>query len=629
MTAVELKRATAGEQVASTASKTFASASSRDSSLLPCPGAPLPPNFDTLPTLTREQIASRICAGELLILHPPLVYRVPHSWLKLHPGGDTALLHYVGRDAGCEIEAYHSGQTVKARMGRWVVAKVDTDESEGGEGWRDMTPPVQLGMWPIPVPRITVSEPPPSSSEEDELLASSSEDDDGKSATVTTKACSTSPAAPYLTPSLVDPPLSLADYAALPLTPAYQAHLRRAHRRLHARIHSLALDTTPSFVSGYGPSLLIYSTLFVLSVWTYTRASTTFDYFVAAVCLGAFWHQVTFVAHDTGHTELTGNWWIDRLWGVAIADFIGGLSIGWWCDNHNVHHLVTNSPEHDPDIQHLPFFAISTEFFRSLRSSYYKRVMTFDAFARKFLPHQHRLYYIIMCFARFNLFALSYAFVLTNWPARRSPLFKLRLLELVGLATFWLWFSRVLLAIDGTGNRLLYLIVSFAVTSPLHVQIVLSHFSQPISILPPTVSSSSLPIPLASAELLESHPHRQLRTTMDISCPTYLDFLHGGLNFQTPHHLFPRIPRFRFRAVAKEVEKWVNEENAQIEHRAEDGRKYWRGIRLGEHEGLVYKKMSFVQGNRSVLGVLRDVAGQVQLLGKVAEKEAKGGSHHH
>lgn len=50
--------------------------------------------------------------------------------------------------------------------------------------------------------------------------------------------------------------------------------------------------------------------------------------------------------------------------------------------------VVTNSPEHDPDIQHLPFFAITTKFFSNLRSSYHKRVLAFDAFARTVLPHQ-------------------------------------------------------------------------------------------------------------------------------------------------------------------------------------------------------------------------------------------------
>ncbi|BGO95081.1 hypothetical protein NBRC10512_006364 [Rhodotorula toruloides] len=594
-------------------SPTAAPSSSRLSSRLTCAGVPLPSNFSTLPILSRTEIASRITRGELLVLHPPLVYRIPQSWLRLHPGGQHSILHYVGRDASCEIEGYHSGRTVKERMGRWVVGRVETDDEEGGEGWRDMVPPVQLGMWPVPLPTITVTSPPASPA---------------KSRTSSASKTASEPRA--LTIEMVDPPLSKEDRDKLPLTPAYQAHLRRSHRKLHQRIHSLGLTSPPPFLAGYGPSLLIYSFLALLSIALYRRASSThstWDWLAAAVALGAFWHQVTFVAHDAGHTGLTGSWWRDRLWGVGIADFLGGLSIGWWCDNHNVHHLVTNAPEHDPDIQHLPFFAISTRFFDSIRSTYYNRILTFDAFARRFLPHQHKLYYLVMCFARFNLFALSYAFVLTNWPARRSPLFKLRILELVGLVCFWAWFGGVVLrGIDSAAHRWLYLVVSFAVTSPLHVQIVLSHFSQPVSILPPSSSTTSYPLPSAALELLESHPHRQLRTTMDISCPTYLDPLHGGLNFQTPHHLFPRIPRFRFRAVAKEIEKWVEEENKLVEER--DGGRYWNGFKLGENERLEYKKMTFVEGNKSVLGVLRDVADQVGLLARVAEKEAKGELQH-
>jgi len=50
--------------------------------------------------------------------------------------------------------------------------------------------------------------------------------------------------------------------------------------------------------------------------------------------------------------------------------------------------VVTNAPEHDPDIQHLPFFAISTRFLEGIRSTYYDRLLVFDAFAKKLLPHQ-------------------------------------------------------------------------------------------------------------------------------------------------------------------------------------------------------------------------------------------------
>ncbi|GAA5865136.1 hypothetical protein JCM3774_002144 [Rhodotorula dairenensis] len=633
-------------------SATTTAAPRRASDRLPHAGVVLPATYDSLPTLARRDVASRITRGELLVLHPPLVYRVPRQWLDLHPGGPHAVLHYVGRDASCEIEAYHTARTVQERMARWVVGKVDVDDSDetSGEGWRDMTPPIQLGKWPVPIPTITVSSPPASPARKRTTSAGSAAPalrslEDGehqKAFEAVTPPMGAAVTADVLTVDMVDPPLRREEYENLPLTPAYQAHLRRSVKRLYARIQSKGLDTPPRFLAGYGPSLLIYLSLALLSVWSYRRAvasHSTFDYLVAAVCLGAFYHQITFVVHDAGHTALTGSWIIDRLWGIGLADFMGGLSVGWWADNHNVHHLVTNAPEHDPDIQHLPFFAISTRFFDSVRSTYYDRLVAFDAFARFFLPYQHKLYYLVMCFARFNLFALAYTFLLTRWPGRRSPLFKLRVLELVGVAFFWAWFGGIVLrGIDTAAHRWLYVVVTFAVTSPLHVQIVLSHFSQPISIFPPTSSpeSDKLAIPRASLELLESHPHRQLRTTMDISCPTYLDFLHGGLNFQTPHHFFPRIPRFRFRAVAQEIEQWVAEENALIEVRTETDPvtgvaieiRWWKDQKLKEGEGIRYKKMTFVEGNRSVLGVLRDVAQQVELLAKVAEKDAKGELHH-
>ena len=33
---------------------------------------------------------------------------------------------------------------------------------------------------------------------------------------------------------------------------------------------------------------------------------------------------------------------------------LGGISLGWWKKSHNVHHIICNSIEHDPDIRHLP-----------------------------------------------------------------------------------------------------------------------------------------------------------------------------------------------------------------------------------------------------------------------------------
>lgn len=128
----------------------------------------------------------------------------------------------------------------------------------------------------------------------------------------------------------------------------------------------------------------------------------------------------------------------------------------------------------DPDIEHMPFFAISPAFLESLWSSYYKRVLRLDQFSKIVLSMQHRLFYVIMAFARFNLYANSYSFLYQkafdtkrarggNWAWR---------LEVAGIIFFWTWFGSVLYGCGSWQKAVAYLLVSHIVTSPLHVQVI-------------------------------------------------------------------------------------------------------------------------------------------------------------
>jgi fatty acid desaturase len=65
------------------------------------------------------------------------------------------------------------------------------------------------------------------------------------------------------------------------------------------------------------------------------------------------------------------------------------------------------------------------------------------------------------------------------------------------------------------------------------VQICLSHFSRGIYEGRPMDTKG------------ETFFHSQLATSMDIDCWSCLDWVHGGLQFQAIHHLFPRLPRHR------------------------------------------------------------------------------------
>ncbi|EST06004.1 Fatty acid desaturase, type 1 [Kalmanozyma brasiliensis GHG001] len=609
-------------------------------------------------TLTRAQLAERIANGETLVLHRRKIYKLD-KWLSRHPGGELAILHFVGRDATDEIEAYHSEDTISRLMSRYVIGHLDEAD---WHNYRPLVPPVQLGyrkgrldhphaqvaMWRhrnTPSTSAVSSdrdsqEPELSSDSTDEALVEGMLSDTSEqtrpsrsSPSESRRKSAVKPAAPSTLiverPNGFPLPVDLLEPPPVPesVDPIREHQISEAYKKLHQQVKDAGLYTLKpvGYAREVARYLLLGSIAFALwscgqsqlrleqsatsaassasSAWSFSASTTSF--LLSSFFLGLFWHQLTFSAHDSGHSGITHSWQWDRIIGTTIADFIGGLSIGWWCDNHDVHHLVTNHPEHDPDIQHMPFFAISPQFVLAgqttiinandsndasakplgLWSSYYRRVLEFDAPSRFLLKHQHKLYYIVMAFGRFNLYANSYGFLATK--ARRDRWWAL---ELVGLATFWTWYGYGLLgSLPSWPVRIGYLLISHIVTSPLHVQIVLSHFAQSCDDL----------------GLSESFASRQIRTTMDVDCPTWLDFVHGGLHMQVSHHLFPRVPRHNLREVR---DRFV--------------------VPFAKKWGLEYHEYSFTKGNGRVLATLKRVADQVHILGKVAQAQAKGELQH-
>lgn len=356
------------------------------------------------------------------------------------------------------------------------------------------------------------------------------------------------------------------------LDAATQANIVDKYRQLNDRIRAEGLYNCNYFA--YAIECFRYTLIFSLFLlflhWKWWATS--------GFWLGCFWHQLVFTAHDAGHMGITHNFHVDTVIGIIIADYCGGLSLGWWKRNHNVHHIVTNSPEHDPDIEHMPFFAISHRFLGNLRSTYYERIMTYDAFAKVMLRVQHYTYYFILLFGRFNLYRLSFEYLLGGQAPRKGPAWWHRWFELAGQVFFWTWFGYgvVYKSIDTAWARFVFIMISHMVTMPLHVQITLSHFAMSTAELGPA----------------ESFPQRMLRTTMDVDCPQWLDFFHGGLQFQAIHHLYPRIPRHNLRATQRLVQEFC------------------------EDVGIPYALYGFVGGNQKVIGRLADVSRQAAILSK-------------
>ena len=91
----------------------------------------------------------------------------------------------------------------------------------------------------------------------------------------------------------------------------------------------------------------------------------------SALFLGLYLQQVAFMGHDLGHNSVTHINKYDNYIGLIIGNFMSGIALGWWKDSHNTHHVVPNSVLFDPDIQHLPFLAISNKFFSNPYSFYH------------------------------------------------------------------------------------------------------------------------------------------------------------------------------------------------------------------------------------------------------------------
>ncbi|RAL00665.1 fatty acid/sphingolipid desaturase [Aspergillus ibericus CBS 121593] len=546
---------------------------------------------DTL--LSRRYIEGLIADGKHVIIFDNRVLKVD-AWIPYHPGGDKSIRHMVGKDATDEINALHSKEA-RQRMLSFQIGRIDGP-------WLNFLPPIQGGKFRAYTEDcLSDDESSGQESSGQETSQPPSPIFDAVDATSGARqrktASATTPATTTETDEFKPKPFFLDartqeelvfDTAKYPSVDAEnQEKIKQRYRELDQQIRAEGLYDCRYF--SYLIECCRY-TLFAALSYYFLQIGW---YGTSGFFLGCFWHQLVFSAHDAGHMGITHNFHVDTVIGIIIADYLGGLSLGWWKRSHNVHHIVTNAPEHDPDIEHMPFFAVSHRFLTSLRSTYYDRVMTYDAAAKFLLKFQNYLYYPILLFGRFNLYRLSWEYLFCGQAPKKGPAWWHRWFEIGGQIFFWSWFGYGVMyrTIPDWSSRLTFLFISHMVTSPLHVQITLSHFA---------MSTSDMGVN-------ESFPQRMLRTTMDVDCPTWLDFFHGGLQFQAIHHLYPRIPRHNLRRTQRLVLDFCRD------------------------TGIPYTIFTFYDGNKEVIGKLGDVAKQVRILEECRKSCAEHGvfSDHH
>ncbi|KAG9157936.1 hypothetical protein Leryth_000115 [Lithospermum erythrorhizon] len=325
--------------------------------------------------------------------------------------------------------------------------------------------------------------------------------------------------------------------------------------------------------------LVIYCISFVVlllvgCVYGVLCSESFWVHMLSAAMLGMCWIQAAYLGHDSGHYNImtTKGW--NKFAQVLNGNCLTGISIAWWKWTHNAHHIACNSLDYDPDLQHLPFFAVSSRFFKSLTSCFYGRELTFDGASRFLVSYQHFTYYPVMIFARINLYVQTFLLLLST---RKVPD---RALNIIGILVFWTWFPYLVSCLPNWNERVLFVVTSFSVTALQHVQFTLNHFAGSVYVGPPKGNDWF---------------EKQTAGTIDISCSSWMDWFFGGLQFQLEHHLFPRMPRCQLRKISPIIQDYCK-----------------------KHE-LPYRSLSFFDANVATLKTLRTAALQARDLTKVPQ----------
>lgn len=261
---------------------------------------------------------------------------------------------------------------------------------------------------------------------------------------------------------------------------------------------------------------------------------------IGAVLMGMWFQQAAFIGHDTGHNGITHSTYWDSVIGLFFGNTFTGVGIGWWKTSHNNHHICCNSIDGDADIQHMPFVACNPKIVeRPYWSSYFDKVFNAtEPLTRAILSVQHIIYYpAILLFARYNLYVQSWIHIALG----RSLMPKK---EIAGLLLFWAWYGNTVLSLPTGKERLIYLLISNGVAGILNIQITLSHFCMEVYYGSPYNHDKGIE---------EGWVHTQLKTTLAIVNPWWMDWFHGGLQFQDVHHLFPRVPRHNLRQLRPRI----------------------------------------------------------------------------
>ncbi|MEV0389123.1 acyl-CoA desaturase [Nonomuraea sp. NPDC050643] len=270
------------------------------------------------------------------------------------------------------------------------------------------------------------------------------------------------------------------------------------------------LDKRPGY---YVARITLVAALFAGSWAAFAMIGDSWWQLPVAVLLAVAFAQVTLLAHDLAHGQISRSRRTSRAAGLLAGNLAVGLSYGWWMDKHTRHHANPNHEDHDPDVS--PDILVWSE----------KQAEHSRGIARFIGRRQAYLFFPLLTLEGLNL-------KVSSFRALRRASLKSRGLE--GLLL--------------TAHVVLYLgAVLLVLPLPMALLFVAVHQACYGVYLGCTFAPNHKGMPVLTAEDELDFLRRQVLTSRNVRGGRFVNTALGGLNFQIEHHLFPSMPTANLR----------------------------------------------------------------------------------
>ncbi|MEV0196264.1 acyl-CoA desaturase [Nonomuraea sp. NPDC050691] len=263
----------------------------------------------------------------------------------------------------------------------------------------------------------------------------------------------------------------------------------------------------------YAVRIGLVATLFAGSWAVFAVVGDSWWQMPVAALLAVAFAQVTLLAHDLAHGQISRSRRTDRIAGLLVGNLAVGLSYGWWMDKHTRHHANPNHEDHDPDVA--PDILIWSR----------KQAEAARGLPRLVGRWQAWLFFPLLTLEGVNL-------KVSSFRALRRPTLKNRPAEGLLLVAHVLAYAGALFVVLPPAKALAFLAVHQALYGVY---------------LGCTFAPNHKGMPVLTAEDELDFLRRQVLTSRNVSGGRLMDVALGGLNYQIEHHLFPGMPSANLR----------------------------------------------------------------------------------